>query len=520
MAYTQPRTGKHYLIAGTDDGLFGSNDTGNGWRPINHGLPGLSPSTGIAPVVVHDVVINERNGDMFAGTDLGVFRRINRTKTWAPLSAGLPGADPRTGLTPLPVRSLLVFPDPAAGRTAVLAATDAGVFRREARGRRWETSGSGIPEGIPVRSLAAGYDPDGSLRLYAGTGSGLFRSADGGRNWERVGAPVAGAPGEDVFPAGINSDDVRAVAAGASGEVLAATPFAGFVRDEWPDFRIRGGTVDLAAPSARVASSFARIAPGGRMVLAQPEGSGPVRAEVYTAAAVARALRHDWERTGTVTRVEVARAEGLGAFDLRAAVAWVQEEELPLWEEWTEDSAPLQGRTVLLQGVLPVLYPEHPVAVSGRRARLSLAATGGVLRRVAGGWESAGLRNRGVRALAAAPDGTLFAAARGRGVLRSTDGGASWEPVGTETVGLEVGALAVTAGGRIAAGTPGGVRVSGDGGRSWSEAAGGIPEALALAAEADGELLAGTSRGVSRSVGGGTGWEVFGTGLPGACVLA
>ncbi|HEX7240690.1 MAG TPA: putative baseplate assembly protein [Longimicrobiaceae bacterium] len=498
LAYANPRTRKHYLIAGTDDGLFGSTDTGNGWRPINKGLPGVSATTGTAPVAVHDVAINERNGDLWAATDVGVFRRTNRDRSWSPANAGLPGADARTGLAALAVRSVLAFNDPGSGRTAVVVASDAGIFRRDAAARRWQGSESGLPAGTAVRALAAGYAPDGTLSLFAATGGGLFRSADSGRSWARVGTPSAPDPDGVLFPGGINVDDVRLVAAGAHGEVVAAAPFDGFVREEWPGYHLQGATVDLD-------SSSARVLPGDRFVLAQPAGSGPVLAGVYAATAVEKVARRDWERTGTVTRVEADRPDGLDAFDLRAATAWVQEEELHLWEERVLDPSPLWGDRLFLDGLIAPFRPGQRVAVTGKRSRLGLADVGGVLRRTDDGWEAAGLRNREVRSLAVAPEGTRFAAAAD-GVYSAPAGTAEWAPAGAG-VAADPRALAVTAGGRLAAAAAGGgVWLSGDAGRSWA-AGGTLPEtAAALAAEPDGELLAATPGGVFLSTGGAAEW--------------
>jgi len=133
-----------------------------------------------------------------------------------------------------------------------------------------------------------------------------------------------------------------------------------------------------------------------------------------------------------------------------------------------------------------------------------------------------GLPSRAVTALVADPNdpSTVYAATEDwRGVLRSTDGGASWdfyddqgEIYGANMTGL---AYSRAEGGRLIAGTRDGRILTHDSsGGEWELRMGiskGAISALAVAGRDDEHVYAGTSRGiVIRSLDGGRTWEVLG----------
>jgi hypothetical protein len=115
-------------------------------------------------------------------------------------------------------------------------------------------------------------------------------------------------------------------------------------------------------------------------------------------------------------------------------------------------------------------------------------------------------------ALAAAPDGTLFAGAADGGVWKSTDGGQHWSPVTDTQATLSIGALLVTGSGSnytVYAGTGEantsqdsyagvGVLASSDGGATWQRVGGAeLNGALIFRLAQDGTtLLAATSHGL------------------------
>lgn len=72
LAYTHKK--KHYLVAGTDDGVFRSHDRGEGWQPHNLGLPERDAKTGLAKLSVPALATLQNGRHLFAGTEQGVFR--------------------------------------------------------------------------------------------------------------------------------------------------------------------------------------------------------------------------------------------------------------------------------------------------------------------------------------------------------------------------------------------------------------------------------------------------------------
>jgi len=125
----------------------------------------------------------------------------------------------------------------------------------------------------------------------------------------------------------------------------------------------------------------------------------------------------------------------------------------------------------------------------------------GHLLRVPGGgrvesFEQAGGRDRwytpwggpaDVRSLALGPDGTLFASVHVGGILRSADGGASWEP--TLDIDIDVHQVVVADDGSVLAATAFGLATSTDGGRSFEVAGAGLHACYARAVAVAGDVV-------------------------------
>lgn len=148
----------------------------------------------------------------------------------------------------------------------------------------------------------------------------------------------------------------------------------------------------------------------------------------------------------------------------------------------------------------------------------SANAPSGLHRRApAGGWTHLGWRNVRAFGVAAAPDRTLYLAA-GNGVLRSTDGGASWRVTSgwriTEV--LHVAADPYDAA-TIYAATSYGVWRSPDRGEVWMQASEGIPEptgtytpVIIADQRRPGRLLVGSEQGLFATVDGARSWAPTG----------
>jgi hypothetical protein len=162
------------------------------------------------------------------------------------------------------------------------------------------------------------------------------------------------------------------------------------------------------------------------------------------------------------------------------------------------------------------------VAVDPRDPRHLLAGGGGVWESRDGGQSWAcrtdDLPTAAIGALAFAPGDPAVAyagtgqgealAGLGVGVLRSADGGTTWQPlVARELLGSGCNDLLVDPGDadRLLAATTGGLLHSADGGRSWEQWLAG--RSWAISAGPGGELLAGGELGLHRSLDGGATWS-------------
>ena len=211
------------LYAGTDQGVYKSDDGGTTWRPSNSGLSLYRVQTiAIDPV---------SPTTLFAGTitpngveSVGIFKSADGGATWTDDNVGL--IDPFTGISPLDVEGLAFDPrhpgtiwagtrfsdifestdggitwtartfggfnvaletssfrfDPSSPST-ILAASSLGLLRSTDGGVNWATYGNA---GVSFFSLVP--DPSAPATLYAGNtgGSGVFKSFDGGSHWSAM----------------------------------------------------------------------------------------------------------------------------------------------------------------------------------------------------------------------------------------------------------------------------------------------------------------------------------------------
>jgi len=156
----------------------------NFWAPTN------GPSAGD----VRALLINSR-GEVFAGTNGGVFHSTNEGNTWTPVN---------TGLTNLNVNALMIY----ANEDIFAGTVGSGVFRLKNNDIQWEKLNTGMADTV----LALAFDPSRRL-IFAGTGNrGVLRSTDNGNSWALINN-------------GLSDKNVRALAINDSGHVFAGTFF-------------------------------------------------------------------------------------------------------------------------------------------------------------------------------------------------------------------------------------------------------------------------------------------------------
>ncbi|HEV7669047.1 MAG TPA: putative baseplate assembly protein [Thermoanaerobaculia bacterium] len=359
----------NFLFAGTAQGIYRTLASGGGWQPTNQGLPQLDPATGLADVTVRAFATGADPGTLFAATDQGLFRSTDAGLRWRGAGWGYP----RTKNGPAAAHAVAVATDARSRQTFVFAATDAGVYRSSDGGDRFTAVCSGLPAAAPgtlgaaapVRRLAAALDETTlSPLLYAATGddaTGLYRSDDLGDSWRLLATPAG---------SGETLPSLSALAAGGR-QLLIATPFDGFLCDQWPGYHLAAGQIDLS-------TTVPDLLPSGWAVLNQsrpqpaPFPPLPPLVGAYPIHGVETVAREDFGISAQVTRLEVTDDGRLAQFDLRTTEANVVSSELPLAR--LPSLEPLEGARLKID--LPLA--EAPgagrmLAIAGRRIRAALA---------------------------------------------------------------------------------------------------------------------------------------------------
>jgi len=181
------------------ESLWRSLDGGASWQRARQGLP-----KGFAGRILALAVAPSPPGSLYAATGAGVFKSLDGGGSWQPARQGMPAG---------PVPTLAIAP---ANPQILWAGVNATVFRSTDGGASWSAT-AGQPVGL-VTSLAV--DPGDPSTATVGTfDHGVYRTTDAGAHWTPAG-PRANA-------------EVPAVAA------TATTLYAGVV----PDFRDPGGVL-------------------------------------------------------------------------------------------------------------------------------------------------------------------------------------------------------------------------------------------------------------------------------------
>lgn len=408
LAPSSPET---VYLATSEGRFFRSRDGGGSWTAF----PGFG--------FVHELAVDPRDpATVWAAASLGVWVSRDAGESWKPANRGMPFD--RRGLIDRDVRTLVVDPSSPEILYAGLgefggAASDGGVAKSTNGGRSWWIE--------PQRGLSGAhfgfvrFDPSVPGAVYAGlvrmpgvpvTYWRIVRSLDGGRRWEPF-AERLGALGDLAFdPAAPGV----VIAAGEEGVWRSADGGASWRRlsrlDGRPVFRLAvaaRGTI-LAAGGCGLWRSADR-GRTWRQVL--PCGPNPPGSE-YPAGVEVRDFAVDPSSPRRVyARVILPDAPG-------GMVEWLLRSG-DAGETWriVRDGGPL--------AIAPmdprVLYLGRLNPVDGYEL-LRSEDRGGT-------WTLVTTPDRPFEALAVAswdPD-TVYAAVPGRGVLRSTDGGATWAPL-------------------------------------------------------------------------------------------
>jgi photosystem II stability/assembly factor-like uncharacterized protein len=389
------------LYAGTDRGVYRSDDAGASWQAANAGLPAFrvetiaidpsSPSTLYAGTLTPDGVAS-----------VGIFKSTDGAASWTAINEGL--IDPFTGIAPLDVWSLAV--DPRNPQTILAGSRFSEIFKSVDGGQTWQfkTLG-GYLAGLETSAFQ--FDPSSSSRVLAASTLGLLRSTDGGESWGSYGNV---------------SDSFFTLVADPSS---ATTFYAGNINGSGIFKSTDGGahwsTINRGLPSNQGATGALPLVLGFAVDPAHPTtlyagtyGNGLYRSTDGGA---------NWSSAGAGMRTSYVTAFAFGPSStlVAATLGGGVYRSADGGGAWTPSS---EGLDLGLANAL-LADPAAPVAVFA-------AFSDGVYKSSDGGgtWQAVnnGLPVAPVSALAARPGSprTLLAATLGGGVFKSTDGGETW----------------------------------------------------------------------------------------------
>ncbi|HET6766829.1 MAG TPA: YCF48-related protein [Chitinophagaceae bacterium] len=161
------------IFVGSYGGVFFSNDNGNSWTELNNGLTNIG---------IEDMAIN-KNGDLFAGTYTSdIFRSTDNGKTWHKTSNGLPMKN--VWISGLAINS----------QNVVFATTGSGVYRSKDNGDSWMPVNNGLENSFYNAVII-----DAGDIIYVGNEEGnVFHSDNLGDDWKKlpVSNPINDAPSD------------------------------------------------------------------------------------------------------------------------------------------------------------------------------------------------------------------------------------------------------------------------------------------------------------------------------------
>jgi photosystem II stability/assembly factor-like uncharacterized protein len=459
------------LYAGAKGGgVFKSSNGGQSWHPV--GLEGTN---------VGALALDPRHPrTIYAGTyRKGVFKSTDGGASWR--ATGLQGGD---------VRELMLDPQEPEN---VYALSDGRIFLSRDGGEAWRALDAGWASGTSASTLA--INPRDPATVYVGTSSawnafgasGVFKTVDGGDSWRPMNAGLTDArvsalaldprsPGTAYAAV-----DGRGVFKRVDGSWRAAS--TGLTPASVSAYAEPAVAVDPQDPEtvyAGLGNGVFKSTDGGaswRASLTPPAfGPVPIRPAVVALAidsqnpttVYAIAADHGMYPQGEVVRTYESRVfKSTDGGRTWSTGAIVQRVHVP-------DGAFARGVRVPVAPGLIVAQAVRtsPLAIDPLAPETLYAGGLGVRKSVDGGitWQGAGLTRRLVLALAVDPKETAVVyAGTDAGLFKSTNAGASWQPVRGALDGVRVEALAIDPEQRqtVYAGTDSGVFWTADGGHSW-----------------------------------------------------
>lgn len=428
------------LYAGTNDGLFLSQDRGTNWSRVGNALTGVD--------IVAVAADPRQASRLFAGgSDSGVWRSSDSGTTWVRVNEGL--ADLR-------IRDLAVDGS-VAGR--LWAGTEDGIFISNDHGTNW--SRADLEPRAPVLGVVAGAAGGWA---YVATSTGLVVTDDAGASWQPANG---GLQATTVTALQFLGDDPREAVAGTTGGVFVTFDAGG----QWSGLN-EGLRSPLVQDLAVVGTDLFAATLSGAWRLP--------------------GLGQSWSRSNGITNPAVTAVveDGAVADRLYAATAG--------GGVFRSSDAGATWRAA--NSGLSNLFLSRLAAVPGVAGEIYALAANQVFVSRNGGdsWTMAGPLPAGTIAdLVVSPHtASLLFLATSTGVRRSRDGGQTWQETGLTGLSVESLLASARTPGSVYAGLRGGsIRVSFDDGITWQRLGGAGPlgSVLTMAEAADGrQFFAGT----------------------------
>jgi photosystem II stability/assembly factor-like uncharacterized protein len=184
FAFCQLPDQPNVVYAGTNTGVYRSNDRGESWSFV--GIPAEPPARKTAPVRRRRRAAVSRSLGRYQAVPASQKSRRKKAPRKKPTRKGVSKPAPVTpGFEELTrqVDDMTSFVD-LQGRRGLLVATQNGLYRTFDETRGWEKV---VINGYPAdeRVFAVSTHKDTPMRIFAGTKQGLFVSNDGGATWEQ-----------------------------------------------------------------------------------------------------------------------------------------------------------------------------------------------------------------------------------------------------------------------------------------------------------------------------------------------
>ncbi|BAY24881.1 hypothetical protein NIES2100_46790 [Calothrix sp. NIES-2100] len=448
--------GDSYILAGTDDGIYGFQNQDVFWNLRK--LQGKS---------VRSLITYNYNGvrQILAGTNSGVFGFTHNVNTWEEFNLGSNILD---------VQALAVNET----NGDIYAGTTSGVFRYVANSNSWEAintalSNHNVTSLTAFSKLGTGAIASQAAKVLTGSGTKFTQELKvGDRIIVESQSKTVTAIADDTHIS-VDSDFIPPLTPSTPFTiryVFAGTPFAGFVEDksvdsqkpEWPNFKIEAKK-ENGNQKLDLDTLYPKILPDSWIVLVREDNTDTKPCQVKSTSTVSL---EKFGLTAKVTEIETKTdVTSRNHFGLRETVVLVNSEQLNLVAEPLTVVAkqqeifqdPIQENQIYLKEYVPGLTVDKTLIVSGKYIRAVIKNIGGVYCLNRETWErrNTSLSNTAVRSLVSfstAGKNYLFAGTEG-GVFKSKDNGENWEPINEELTSRDITALAINQAGDIFAGT-------------------------------------------------------------------